>query len=360
METFVMRQALLAVFLASHAILSAQDWALINPAYKYNYSNDGTDTISNQIFVTQIDTLGVDSFRYSLNRITEPCDTCGTGNWMVLLRLEEPQFLGGDVIRSEGVWHFTSGLSITVLPEASEGTIWLLDTANGVWAEMGPTLVGTVFNALEGRRAIQLSSGDSIVIGQDNGILHWPSGHDLIGINGPDIGAKTPGLTEFFPYANGDVLQYAAWHGGCDAIGGCFGDRRDYKYTVASDGVVQDSAVVFEGWIIQHTDHYFQNDLWSPTIHIHDYLNEATTWTAGVPEFPWPELMYSYPGQLVRTTHRVSPVDTWPILCVAEHGMDATGRYIIGCRSLGDGSFFLFDQEPQAADNGYWAYSGPE
>ncbi|MBL0043901.1 MAG: hypothetical protein IPP33_05645 [Flavobacteriales bacterium] len=40
------------------SVVSAQNWALLNPAYKYNYSNDGSDTISNRIFVTHIDTLG--------------------------------------------------------------------------------------------------------------------------------------------------------------------------------------------------------------------------------------------------------------------------------------------------------------
>ena len=51
------------LFMISNGLV-AQNWALINPAYKYNYSNDGTDTISNQVFVTHLDTLGVDSFRY--------------------------------------------------------------------------------------------------------------------------------------------------------------------------------------------------------------------------------------------------------------------------------------------------------
>ena len=58
----MMRSILLLIALSGSAA-SAQNWALLNPAYKYNYSNDGTDTISNQIFVTHIDTLGVDSFR---------------------------------------------------------------------------------------------------------------------------------------------------------------------------------------------------------------------------------------------------------------------------------------------------------
>ncbi|MCC6654279.1 MAG: hypothetical protein IT231_03845, partial [Flavobacteriales bacterium] len=47
----MMRSILLLIALSGSAA-SAQNWALLNPAYKYNYSNDGTDTISNQIFVT--------------------------------------------------------------------------------------------------------------------------------------------------------------------------------------------------------------------------------------------------------------------------------------------------------------------
>jgi len=354
-----MRTALLFAFLVAGSFSNAQNWALINPAYKYNYSNDGSDTISNQVFVTHIDTLGVDSFRYELNRVAVHCDTCGTGGSTVLLRLDEPQFLGGEVTHAENRWHFRNGLSFVLFPEAMEGMTWLMDSVNTVWAEMGPTLIGTPFDLLEERRSIQLTTGDSIVIGQDHGILHWPSDKDLIGVNGPDIGTLIPGLVDLFPYEIGDVLQYATWYGGCDAIGGCFGDQRDYKFTVASAGEVQDSAIVFEGWMIEHTDHYFQNNIGSPTYHIHNYLNQAATWSAGTPEYPWPELIFSYPGQLVRTTHRVSLDDTWPVLCVAEHGLDASGRYIIGCRSLGDGSF-LFDQEPQPADDGYSAFTGPE
>jgi len=75
----------------------AQNWALLNPAYRYNYSNDGTDTISNQIRVMHIDTLGVDSFRYELNLIGVPCDTCTTslGGFCdgCYVWVDQPQFL---------------------------------------------------------------------------------------------------------------------------------------------------------------------------------------------------------------------------------------------------------------------------
>lgn len=43
-----MRSALLPLALVCTLLVHAQNWALLNPAYRYNYSNDGTDTISNQ------------------------------------------------------------------------------------------------------------------------------------------------------------------------------------------------------------------------------------------------------------------------------------------------------------------------
>lgn len=49
---------LVAIIASCASIAQAQNWALLNPAYRYNYSNDGTDTISNQIRVMDVDTLG--------------------------------------------------------------------------------------------------------------------------------------------------------------------------------------------------------------------------------------------------------------------------------------------------------------
>ncbi len=352
-----MRKLLLLCCALSCGVLSAQNWALINPDYKYNYSNDGTDTISNQVFVTHVDTLGVDSFRYELNRIALVCDTCGSGNYSVFIRLDEPQFLGGQVTRSQGVWHLQSGVSYVLIPEASDGTTWLMDTLNSVWATMGPTLVGTPFDALEERRAIQLSTGDSVVIGRDHGILRWPTGHQLIGINGLGVGTTIPEFADFFPYTAGDIVEYSKAYGECVYMDGCHGYSVDYKYTFDTDGIPQDSAVLYSGWMTGHTVGYSQMDAGSPIIYQHGYLNEEATWHAGVQELPWPELLFSYPGQLVRNTHRVSPDDS-PAWCVSEHGMDGANRYTIGCRKL-KGGYFLFDQYPQPAQDGYLEYYEP-
>ena len=111
---------------------TAQNWALLNPAYKYNYSNDGTDTISDQVFVTHIDTLGVDSFRYELNLIAKVCDTCTAPGFFLLLN--QPQFMQRKVDAGPSVWHFHDPGSMVVLPHAGLGETWVFDTLAGVTA----------------------------------------------------------------------------------------------------------------------------------------------------------------------------------------------------------------------------------
>lgn len=362
-----MRYTILILFLSIGVLACAQNWALINPTYKYNYSNDGTDTISNQVFVTHVDTLGVDSFRYELNKIAVQCDTCSIGNWTVLMRLDEPQFMGGQISISQSGWHFDNGLSYLILPEATEGSTWLLDTANGVWAEMGPTEIGTTLDPLEQRRTILLSDGGSIVIGMDHGILHWLTNYDLLGINGLSLGATIPGMEELFPYAVGDVLEYQYGVGRCDSGFGCCGETHKYKFTVGSVGDQQDSSIVFEGSTVRWTQFHYQNGVQNPTTYITSHGIGTNPWTAGIPTFPWPELMFSYPGQLIQTSRLVPHEETGPfacfdvplpMVCIAEHGINENGQYIIGCRNLGEG-FFVHGYSPQLLPNGYTEFSGP-
>ncbi|MFN6115388.1 MAG: hypothetical protein ACK46G_16010 [Flavobacteriales bacterium] len=68
-----MRTLLAIILLAAANVTLAQDWALLNPAYRYNYSDDGTDTISNQVFVTGTELVGPDSIRFALNRTARSC-----------------------------------------------------------------------------------------------------------------------------------------------------------------------------------------------------------------------------------------------------------------------------------------------
>ena len=360
-----MRKLLLLCCALSSGLLFAQNWALINPDYKYNYSNDGTDTISNQIFVTHVDTLGVDSFGYKLNRIALVCDTCSNPNLSYFFWPDAPQWLGGEVDVSNDVWHFKTGASRVILPLAAPGDTWLFDTLNNVLAQMGPTVAATTFGLADEHRSITLSNGEALELSRDHGILTWDSGHHLIGINGPQLGRTIPTLPEFFPYVANDVLEYSVGYGGCDGVGGCDGRTREFKFTVGA-GVISDSAILFSGWMVAHY-------LWSFNIggpgsyvqEVHDYMNSAGQWNPGLPELPWSELLFSYPGQLVKRQSFLVPQFSAPNYCIAEHGLDSAGRYVIGCRSMpspfstGSEGHFLYGGN-QPGPYGTSEMSGPE
>ena len=360
-----MRKLLLLCCALSSGLLFAQNWVLINPDYKYNYSNDGTDTISNQISVTHVDTLGVDSFRYELNRIAVICDTCSSIGQLSYFWPDAPQWLGGEVDVNNNVWHFKTGVSRVILPLAATGDTWIFDTLNNVMAQMGPVAGATTFGLADEHRSITLSNGDALELSRDHGILTWDSGQQLIGINGSQLGRTIPTLPEFFPYVANDVLEYKVSYGGCDGVGGCDGHSKEFKFTVDA-GVIADSAILLSGWMVAHS-------LWSFTVggpgtyvqEVHDHMNSAGQWNPGFPELPWSELLFSYPGQLVKRQSFFVPQFGAPNYCIAEHRLDSAGRYVIGCRSLPspfsmyyEGQFFYMSN--QSGPFGTYEINGPE
>lgn len=346
-----MRTFISLFFLSFVLHATAQDWALLNPAYRYNYSLGGTDTITNQVFVTQIDTLGTDDLLLNLNGVVKVCDTCSTDIYEMRVWPDAPQWLGGQVRITNDVWHFTGNGERVIMPLADAGSTWLYDTLNNVWAEIGAVMPATTFDLPDEHRTIALSNGDSLLLSRDHGILVWDSGHELIGINGPQLGRTIPTLAEFFPYMAGDILEYEKGYGSCDGIGGCEGRSSEFKFTVES-GDEQDSAIVWEGWLKAHDVWYFQlGGIGSPTQYVHDYTNATGQWTSGIPELPWSELLFSYPGQLVIGEHFMAPYGPRPNACIAEHRLDTAGRYVIRCRPFqpegaGDtGHFFHYEGE---------------
>ena len=197
------------------AAASAQNWALLNPAYKYNYSNDGSDTISNQIFVTHIDTLGVDSFWYELNRIGVVCDTCvftSSNCWgedQTVIRFHRPQFLGGKAVEKDGVWWLTTNDTLRIEPAAHLGATWA--SPNGIIALVITELMEQVLGDEDSTKQIAFSSGEILTISKDHGVLGLLAGpleYGLIGMEGLEVGVQFPTIRDFFDYSPGDILQY--------------------------------------------------------------------------------------------------------------------------------------------------------
>ncbi len=222
---------------------NAQNWALLNPAYKYNYSNDGSDTISNQLFVTHIDTLGPDSFRYELNRIGEvevnddgstACD--GQMN-AYRVRIETAQFCGASVIRANDAWLLEREDTLIIHPSASPGSTWTGVT--GIEATVLSSDTTTLFEQSDSVKWIGYSNGDTLRISKDHGLISFgpmsvdDTRYELKGIGGAiEQGASFPDHRSLFNYQIGDVLQYQEHSEYLDG-GDCYNhSNTTAKYTV--------------------------------------------------------------------------------------------------------------------------------
>lgn len=203
---------LFALFMAIPGV--AQDWALLNPAYRYNYSSDGTDTIRHQIRVMQVDTLGPDSFRYELNRVAVVCDTCpAIGNTCAgcFVRVNQPQFLGFASVKAGNDWRFFGADTFLIRSSAGPGATWSFDLSNGITATVDAEWTEALFGVQDTIRRIVLSSQDTVILSRSFGIQRFVRGTNavgLIGVEGPGVGRVYPDPLAYFDYQVGDELTY--------------------------------------------------------------------------------------------------------------------------------------------------------
>ena len=210
-----MRTYWATLFVLSTCLAHAQNWALLNPAYRYNYSNDGTDTISNQIRVMDVDTLGVDSFRYEMNLIGVVCDTCpasmGGPCDGCFVRVNQPQFLGYECVRSGNEWLFNGADTFLIHSDAGVGAWWMFNAAEAIIATVDAEWAEEVFGVPDTLQRILLSDGDMIILSRSFGIIsisHVNGHFDLIGVEGPGAGRLLPDALDYFNYSVGDELVY--------------------------------------------------------------------------------------------------------------------------------------------------------
>jgi len=305
-------RSLLLLFLALLGMgACAQNWALLNPAYKYNYSNDGSDTISNQVFVTHIDTLGVDSFRYELNRIAQRCSTCGdTCNILVNL----PQFLSLECISSGASFQIGSEPSLLVRTQAPLGGSWIFDPLNMTEGVITDVTVMTVFGTSDSVKTMVTALSDTVRWSLDHGILKWhlhdgPS-YDLLGVHGSNTGMLTPTLAEFFPFHPGDIVEYSYGTG----------DGWDY----------------FSNWIKLYVNVREENDgqlIFSGQAHIQSIVSGISVgdwqgthqWVVDTTSLPAISAIGSSPGALAN----IPITDHDNIYTLARHHINSDGRYVI-------------------------------
>jgi len=318
-----------------------QDWALINPAYRYNYSDDGTDTISNQIRVMEVDTLGPDSIRYELNRIAVVCDTCpaslGGPCDGCYVRVNQPQFLGFDCIRSANDWHFLGPDTFLVRSDASVGASWVFDASTGVTATVVAEWPASVFTTPDTLRRILLSSGDTLILSRSFGITHFANfgeRHELIGVEGAGVGRSFPNPMAYFDFQPGDHLIYkvnSIWWASPPG-GPSFHAPTYYFYEVVitgrtdrPDSVEYVTSVARSSIFIPYPGSVLDEPNWTPPLN--QWSFHLNSLLASHP------ILTAYPGQVLDTAICWSSYYNTGYL--VQHGITVDGRSTIGSRTIG-------------------------
>lgn len=334
-----MRGALITMGLLASGSLAAQNWALLNPAYRYNYSNDGTDTIRHQIRVMDVDTLGVDSFRYELNRIGVVCDTCpasmGGPCDGCFVRVNQPQFLGFECVRSGSDWHFFGADTFMIRSAAGLGASWVFDMSSGVTATVDAEWTDELFGAPDTLRSVVLSSEDTIVLSRSFGIRRFVRGSialDLIGAEGVGVGQVYPDPLAYFDYQVGDELTY----------------RMSSVYQVEWFPVVFDSYYHF--WKVRITERWDSPGAVTYTTSVASTYTVPDNDSVNVCDWPMPldtwvfnssdvfqahGILDAFPGQVMDEALCYSSSDGSPERFIAEHALTSDGRSIMRARTLG-------------------------
>ncbi len=300
----------------SFGSVRAQNWALINPLYKYNYSIGGGDTIVHQIRVDATEMITPDSFRYDLNKIATRCNSCGAG---CDLQVHLPQFLQHECHSGPDSWRFTDPGDLIIHPRAMLNESWTFNTQNGAEGIVSEITEGSIFGSMDSVRTMTTSLNDTVRWTKTFGILHWHM-HDepmyhLIGVHGPDDGTLIPSLAQFFPFQPGDVVELGSgWSSNLQ-------NGNEISRVYIEERSDEPTRITFSGYA-------FNRISYDGGVYV-DYSNGPFTWVVDSLNIPAFRLLQSAPQELVHLGNGYS--SAWPtsIDVVARHHRNVDGNYVI-------------------------------
>lgn len=159
----------------------AQNWSPVNLSEKYNFQNDTADYITNTIWVDSVSVQNGDSIFY-LNRIVKPCDTCQLSSNLYLANQE--QFLQRTIRKeNEDKYIFSGQTPFTIFAKADLNDTWLLDTLNEIEATISNIQDIQLFDNQDSVKTIALSTGDSILLSKNHGLVYFPAIYDVSSFN---------------------------------------------------------------------------------------------------------------------------------------------------------------------------------
>ena len=204
------------LFLLSWA-LEAQNWQVLNTAYRYHYYTRNPAVISASIWVDSVK----NNTAY-LNRLVSRCDTCVSAQLAnnfydtAYVLSNQPGFLQRKMqVLSNGGYHFTDYGNVVFQTQAAPHTPWLFDSLNQITARLLATQLYVIFSTVDSVQYIGLSSGDTVILSRYYGLLQYPVAYGshlyyrLAGIEGLNKGLQNHTFKDFFTFSAGDVFQYS-------------------------------------------------------------------------------------------------------------------------------------------------------
>lgn len=203
--------------------LLSQDWAPVYPGDTTIYRTDSSEFFVHTLWVDSVE-QSVDGQIWRFNPYNHLCDTCDASRYCgnLPLMINQPFPFGeGIVLEDSSRYLFDQGDQgkILLLPKAAVGTIWVMDSINMISATISSTMVDSIWGVPDSLKIIQLSTGDSILLSQNYGMLSFPDSLShgnqihLAGILNRELGEEVLDFWDIYDFQVGDVLFYEYGYG---------------------------------------------------------------------------------------------------------------------------------------------------
>ncbi len=234
--------------------LAGQNWAPINSAEKFHYTDGVGALISNTLFVDSVLISGNDSLFY-LNLILSACNTCDITSFGLspnlcnssecVLEKNQSQFMGSTIQVSDNAWSFIlDSDTIIIKPQEGLGETWTYD--NQSIAEVVELDFVEVFTGVfDSTKTILCTNGDEYLLSKQHGFISWSRDADdfeLSGIQERNLGALMPSFESVFDFEVGDVLEYRFLVGDESAPGS---SRGEFKRSITAVENYTDSVKIW-------------------------------------------------------------------------------------------------------------------
>lgn len=238
-------------------LVVAQNWAVFNKNYRYNYHFDNSTLVSNVLFADTFYLSGVDTV-LKLNRVVANCtgSYCPTSTVVVTpgssYIINMPQFLQREIIIKPIYTRLNDTVKLNIFTTCTVGATWKFDSLNNVNVSCINKLQQTTFGVNDSVKILLIGTNDTLKLSKHFGVLQWPQLYNankyyrLTGVEyapsyslTPMYGERVPNAWDIYNYTVGDEFTIHNQYYQGSQTGSC----SLASYTVTNKTIVGDSYV---------------------------------------------------------------------------------------------------------------------